>query len=225
MLGGELAGKDTRFAPVQVAYPSLALGALLLLVGCGHEVILLDPVENEGARSGEPIGITVSVFPGSFERTRLQEKGVLDRFARQLREGRVFQGVLYPVPEGVRTRWEIELVASDGGEEPDSNFWKAAFAAALPPLAWLVTLESAYALRLEALLLQNRVLVGSYVGEAHIRHRYGPYANRGAADREGVEVAVRTASAAVLRELRRDRTRIEDLARSIGRVEGYCAYR
>ena len=129
------------------------------------------------------------------------------------------------MPEGVRTRWEIELVASDGGEEPDSNLWKAAFAAALPPLAWLVTLESDYTLRLEALLLQNRVLVGSYVGEAHIRHRYGPYAKRGAADREGVEVAVRTASAAVLRELRGDRTRIEDLTRSVGRVEGYCAYR
>jgi hypothetical protein len=175
-------------------------------------VVVLNPVD-ERTKPAEPLGLTVSLYPGSFERTRLQEKGVLGRFARELREAEVFQAVLYPVPSGVITRWELEILATDGGDEPDSNRWKGAIAAALPPLAPFVTLENDYTLRLEALLLKDRVLVGSYVGEAHIRHRYGPYANRREADQAGVEAAVRTATRGVLQAVHADHDRIDALLR------------
>ena len=203
-----------RFAPVRLAYSALSLCALFALtIGCSHEVLVLGPVEGPVVPA-EPLGLTVSLYPGSFDRTRLQERGVLDRFADEIREQRVFQAVLYPVPSGVSTRWAIELVVSDGGEEPNSNRWKGAIAAALPPIAAFVTLENDYTLRLEALLLKGREVVGSYVGEGHIQHRYSPYANRREMDREGVEAAVRTATRALLRAMRQDRAQIEKLTRT-----------
>ena len=104
-------------------------------------------------------------------------------------------------------------MAVDAATEPDSNFWKSALAAALLPAAFFVKFENDYALRLEALLLQDRVIVGSYLGEARIRHRYGPYANRREADAEGVEVAVGTATRLALAALAADLDRIAEANR------------
>ena len=194
------------------AYRSWLLGALLGLAGCSHEVVLLDPEPPAPTSGSRPLGLTVSVLPGAFDRTRLRPEGVLERFSTALREANLFQGVLYPVPRDIRTEWELELVVADEGEEPDSNFWKAAIAAALPPVALIVRLENEYTLHLEALLLRNRTVIATYVGEARVRHRYGPYANRSIADAEGMELAVRVASRAALGRLHDDLPRIGRLA-------------
>ncbi len=115
---------------------------------------------------------------------------------------------MYPVPEGVTPTWEIELSGTDTVAEPDSNFWKAALAAALPPAALFVTLENDYTLRLEALVLKNRVLVESYAAEEPIRNRRQFYANETRAAAEGMEVAVEGASQRVLAALARDLARL-----------------
>jgi hypothetical protein len=190
----------------------LLLGAVLASVaGCAHEVQVLEPTDSTLEPSSAPLGLTIAVLPGAFDRSRLQPQGVLERFAEALREARLFQGVLYPVPRGVEARWEIELIASDEVFEPDSNFWKSALASALPPVAIFVKLQNDYALRLEALLLENRTVVGSYAGEARIRHRYGPYANRLEVDADGVEAAVRGAAWAALGRMAQDMPRIRQL--------------
>lgn len=192
------------------AYRGIAAAALLaLLASCAHDVTLLDGSDAAGQSPGAPVGLTVAIFPGSFERCRLEPEGVVHRFAAALREARLFQGVMYPVPQGATARWEIELVASDEALEPASNRWKGAVASLLLPAAFVVKLQNDYHLRLEALLLKEGVLVGSYGGEARIRHRFGPYANRSAANAEGVELAVGTAARAVLARMSEDLGRID----------------
>ena len=150
----------------------------------------------------------MAVRPGAFDGSRLPADAVVDRFASQLRAAGLFQGVMYPVPEGVIPTWEIELSGTDRVVEPDSNFWKSALAAALPPAALFVTLENDYTLRLEALVLKNRVLVESYAGEEPVRNRRKLYANKTRASAEGMEVAVRGASQRVLAALARDLPRL-----------------
>ena len=111
------------------------------------------------------------------------------------------QGVMCPVPAGADPFWELELIGHDEAQEPDSNFWKSALAAGLFPLAPFITLENDYTLRLEALVLRRRELVGSYSGEARIQHRYGLYANKNEMSADGFELAVRDATRALLADL------------------------
>lgn len=185
-----------------------ALLLLLVLTACAHEVVWQGE-EPEAIPAAEvPAGLTMAVLPGSFDRARVTAEGVTERFARALREARLFQGVMYPVPPGVSPRWEIELVARDTVHEPDSNFWKAALASALPPLALVLTLENDYTLELEALVLYERELVASYRGTAPIRHRYQQYANRQAADLQGIELAVTRATEIILAAIARDVERL-----------------
>jgi hypothetical protein len=199
---------------VTQAYRALLCAALLALCSaCAHEVVVLEAPSEELERPTVPLGLTVSVLPGSFDRCRLQPRGVLERFSDSLRESRLFQGVLYPVPRDVQTDWEIELLAADEIWEPNSNVWKAFFATALLPTALFLKLENDYTLQLEVLLLQRRTVVGSYRGHAKIRHRYGRYANRAEVDAEGVETAVRVATEAALRKLGGDLERLRGLAR------------
>jgi hypothetical protein len=183
---------------------------------CAHQVIVLEPSVSTPEATQEPydapLPFTVSVLPGSFDRCRLHPRGVLERFAGALREAQFFQGVLFPVPADVRTPWEIEILAADSVYEPDSNFWKAFLATAILPAAFFVKLQNDYTLQLEALLLENRLVVGTYKGEARIRHRYGQYANRTTVNAEGVEVAVRVASEAALSHLRVDLERVRGIA-------------
>jgi hypothetical protein len=192
------------------AYRTLLAAALLASISaCGHEVLVLSPEPTATEIAPQPLGLTVGVLPGSFDRTRLQPKGILDRFAEALRDQKLFQGVMYPVPAGVTTRWELELLAADEAFEPNSNIWKSALATLLLPAVFVIKLQNDYTLHLEALLLHDREVIGTYRGEGRIRHRYGVYANRRAVDLDGVETAVRVASRAVLTELARDLPRIE----------------
>jgi hypothetical protein len=197
------------------AYRGLLMGALLgLVAGCAHEVVLLEPTGSMPEMRTTPLGLTVAVLPGAFDHSRLNPEAVLERFADALREAHLFQGVLYPVPGSVESRWEIELIASDEAFEPGSNFWKSALSSAFPPAALFVKLQNDYALRIEALLLRDRVVVGTYPGEARIRHRYGPYANRQAVNVDGIESAVVGASREALARIREDLPRIREFLRS-----------
>lgn len=182
------------------------------LCGCGHEALWLGPEPGPVTPVGHPAPLIVALRPGGFEASRLESEGVVRRFEAALRDARLFQAILFPVPPGVDPTWEIELSASDTASEPDSNFWKSALAT-LPPVAPFVKLESDYTLRLEALLVRNRVVVGSYVGEAPIRYRWGPYANRAMASLEGMELAVGGASRAILSAIAADLDRLAEVDR------------
>jgi len=188
-----------------------ALGALALagLMACGHEVVRL--TELPPLAPITPIPLTVAVAVGSFERSRVNADGVTALFAKELREAGLFQGVMYPVPAGARPRWEIELAGSDSAIEPNSNRWKSMLTTVLPPLGFFLTFENDYSLQLEALLLDEREIVESYVGEATIRHRYQDRANRVEMDLEGVEVAVHAATRGILASLADDATRLGQL--------------
>ncbi len=175
-----------------------------LSAGCGHQAIWLGSAPAAVPTSEHPAPLTVALRAGGFERSRLEAAGVLERFESALRGSGLFQAIMYPIPAGADPTWEIELSASDSAAEPDSNFWKSALASALPPLAAFVTLENDYTLRLEALLVRDRVLVKSYVGEAPIRNLYGPYANRAQVSLEGIELAVGGASRLILAAIAAD---------------------
>ena len=111
--------------------------------------------------------------------------------------------------DGFRTcTWELQLGAVDGGSEPDSNFYKAALAAALLPAAFFIWLENDYTLELEALLLHERELVATYRAQTTIRHRYQLNANRRAMQAEGLEQLARSATLGLLAEIAADVGRI-----------------
>jgi hypothetical protein len=154
------------------------------------------------------VPLTVAVVLGAFDQSRLEGPGVVERFARALREAAIFEGVMFPVPEGAAPTWELQLAASDSAFEPDANFWKAALAAAVLPLAFAVHLESDYTLELEALLVRRRELLATYTATARIRHRYQLQADRVAMNAEGFEVAVAGATRQILVSLARDAERL-----------------
>jgi hypothetical protein len=158
-----------------------------------------------------PIGLTVAVVPGSFERSRINPDAIVELFARELQEARLFQGVMFPVPPGADPTWEIELAGSDRAVEPDSNRWKSALVSAIVPLAFFIRLQNDYTLELQALLLRKRELMQTYTATASIRHRYQAYANRTQMDLEGVEVVVGSATRSILDAIAADAVGLERL--------------
>lgn len=189
-----------------MGWPALVL--LLALTGCSHEVVWLGEASPEVSSVKPKVPLTVAVVLGAFDETRLQGPGVLERFARALRETEIFEGVMFPVPDGAEPSWELQLAGSDSAFEPDSNFWKSAVASALFPLAFAVRLENDYTLELEALLVHRREVRATYTGSARIRHRYQPYADRVAMNAEGFELAVEGATRAILAAFARDAERL-----------------
>jgi len=186
------------------------LALLVLLAGCAHEVIELGAPEPPLVAPAVPLPLTVAVRDGSFERSHLNPSGIMLHFARELREARVFQGVMYPVPPDITPRWEIELAASDGGYEPNSNFYKSALANFLFPLAFFIWLQNDYTLELEALLLRDRELITSYRSEVTIRHRYQLRADRVQMQAEGLEKLAGRATRQILAAMAADTGRIEE---------------
>jgi hypothetical protein len=181
----------------------IALAALL--AACSHEAVWLGDTQPAWAPpEAAPAGLTMAVVPGSFERSRADAGGIIDRFAGALRDARLFQGVMYPVPAGVEPTWKLRLSGSDSAFEPNSNFWKSALAHALLPLAFFVTLENDYTLELEALVIKDGALFRSYTGQAVIRNRYQIQAPRQNVDAEGMELAVGGATRAILAQIAGD---------------------
>ncbi len=196
----------------RAALSGILVGSVALL-GCSHEVVWL----GEPAPEVEPplvrSPLTVGVVAGEFSRSRLDSRGVLDRFARELRAAELFEGIMYPVPPGVEPSWEIRLTASDSAVEPNANFWWSALAGALPPAALFVTLRSDYTLELEALVVREHALVTTYRAQAAIQNRWQPYANTAEAGANGVEVAVSGATREILAALSRDLPRLAEADR------------
>ncbi len=182
------------------------------LLACSHEIVRLQDAPPTPAPPESPLPMTVAISLGSFERALLVNGVALTTlYARQLRKSGLFEGVMFPVPLGAEPRWEIELSGWDSASEPNSNFWKGLFATLLPPLALFITFQNDYTLQLEALLLDDREIVASYLGEASIRHRYKNYANRVDMNIEAVEVTVQDATSRIVEALVRDVRRLEQL--------------
>ena len=190
----------------------LVLLASTWLLACSHEIVRLQDAPPTPAPPESPLPMTVAISLGSFERALLVNGVALTTlYARQLRKSGLFEGVMFPVPLGAEPRWEIELSGWDSASEPNSNFWKGLFATLLPPLALFITFQNDYTLQLEALLLDDREIVASYLGEASIRHRYKNYANRVDMNIEAVEVTVQDATSRIVEALVRDVRRLEQL--------------
>lgn len=194
--------KRERGQSAPVGWPRGVLAGLLIVVAaCTHQTLRIGPAAPAIVEPATPAPITLGIRVASFDRTRLKGDAVAERFVQELRDARLVQGVMFPVPAGADPFWELELIGHDEAQEPDSNFWKSALAAGLFPLAPFITLENDYTLRLEALVLRRRELVGSYSGEARIQHRYGLYANKNEMSADGFELAVRDATRALLTDL------------------------
>ena len=184
---------------------------LVVFSGCAHEVVHLDENQLPIEPLPVPIGLTVAVVAGSFDRSRINPAGVSEVFARELEEARLFQGVMFPVPPGADPTWELELAGSDRAFEPGSNRWKSFLVTLLPPLGFVIWLENDYTLELQALLLKNRELIRSYTATASIRHRYQYSANRMKMEVAGVETVVGGATRSILDAIARDAVRLERL--------------
>jgi hypothetical protein len=189
--------------------------ALLCASACAHEVQFLGSEPPETAIR-QPLPLVIGVSTQSFEATRINEAGFLEEFTGRLRESRVFEGVIYPLEPGTKTVWELRLLAKDSASEPNSNIWKSALASALFPFAFVIYLQSDYELDLEALLVRNREVVGTYPVKSQIRYRYQSYANTQQMDVEGVQLIVDRSSRELLAKIAADadRIRAEDLART-----------
>ncbi len=196
--------------PAKLTLPVLLVSMWFL--ACSHEVARLQTAPPSPAPLESPLPLTVAISLGSFERALLVNGVALTTlYARQLRKSGLFEGVMFPVPLGAEPRWELELSGWDSASEPNSNFWKGLFATLLPPLALFITFQNDYTLQLEALLLDDREIVASYMGEASIRHRYKNYANRVDMNIEALEVTVRDATNQIVGALVRDVRRLEQL--------------
>ncbi len=198
------------------AAPLIALLTAATL-GCSHEVIPFDEAKLPREPLAEPIGLTVAVAPGSFEGSRVNPAGIVDLFARKLKEERIFRGVIFPVPAGARPTWELELSGSDRVVESDANGWKAFLSTVVFPLTLFVRFENDYTLELQALLLHRREVVQTYRATATIRHRYQRYANRATMDAEGIEIVVSVATWAILSAIARDAEKLERLNDTLSR--------
>src|SRR5262245_12651394 len=82
--------------------PLVLAVAMVALTGCAGQVVWLgEPPPPLAVPPAERLSFTVAVASRSFEAKRIDEKGVLDRFAAAVRSSDVFLNVMYPIPPGV----------------------------------------------------------------------------------------------------------------------------
>jgi len=182
----------------------LLVSLLASLAACSHNVVWRGETHEPIAAPEPPLPMVVGVVVRSFEAERVAERGLVERFARQLEQKQLFQGVLFPVPADHTPRWELQLLVRDSAAEPESNFWKAAIGSVLVPAAWFITLRSEYELELQALLVQHGRVVGTYDATGELTYEFGLYANRQAMDIEGIEVMVSRVTGRVISDLAAD---------------------
>ncbi|MCP4005361.1 MAG: hypothetical protein GY725_14305 [bacterium] len=184
------------------------LCTLAVFCSCAYQVLPMGESPPALSPPDPPLRLTVAVREGSFDQSNLNGDAIVAHFADELRQSRVFEGVMHPMPADIDPMWQLELSASDGGVEPDSNFWKGFFTQAVPPVAIFVYFQNDYTLELQALLLKNRKLVETYRARSTIRHRYQIYANKKRMQTEALDTLARTATRQVLAELKRDADRL-----------------
>jgi len=194
---------------LRLAFLVSVLALLGPLAGCAGQVVWLgDPEPPLNPPPAEPLGFTVAVATRSYEATRLDEKGVLDRFAASVRASNLFLSVMYPIPAGVEPEWELQLIARDSASEPNSNIWRSALVSFFFPAAWFIDLESEYTFDVEALLVRRREVIGTYTTKGHIKYVYQAYANKPQLEQTGVETIVRRTTDSLLAALAADAGRI-----------------
>jgi hypothetical protein len=184
--------------------------ALVGGTGCAGRVDWLGaPPPPLAVPPAQPLSFTVAVVSRAYEATRIDEKGVLDRFAAALRGSDLFLNVMYPIPPGVDPEWELQLITRDSASEPNSNIWRSALVSFFFPTAWLIDLESEYTLDFEVLLVRNQTVVGTYRSKGHIKYVYQAYANKPQLEKTGVETIVARTTGDVIAALTADASRIE----------------
>jgi hypothetical protein len=214
-LGARAARAPRSGGPGRRARAALLL-ALLLHTACAYQVVPLDETPTGTPPRIEPLPFTVALGISSFEVKQIKEEGFLQDFVGRLKDARIFEGVIFPVPEGFTTLWEVKLLARERASEPNSNLWKSALANALFPLAFFIYLESEYEFELEALLTRKREVIASYPVVGHIRYRYQRNTDRRKLDLEGIQTIVDRTSRQLLAKIVADaeRIRAEDQART-----------
>ena len=124
----------------------MCVAALFLFLALGCAASAPTPEELPIPSPSQPLEITVGIREGSFVRSHLSARGVLEAFREQLASARIFSEVL---PLASESPWELELAASDYGE------------------------EDAYTLELQALLLHRRELRATYFSKQSLRQEAG----------------------------------------------------
>jgi hypothetical protein len=195
---------------------ALLLLGLLLHSACAYEIVPLDETPPGPPPRVDPLPFTVAVGVQSFEITQIKQEGFLQDFVGRLKEAKIFEGVIYPVPKDFTTLWEVKLLARERASEPNSNLWKSALANAVLPLAFFIYMESEYQFELEMLLTRKREVVATYPVSGHIRYRYQRGTDRRKLDLEGIQTIVDRTSRQLLAKLAADadHIRAEDQART-----------
>jgi hypothetical protein len=179
----------------------IALLFLIPLAGCASQVQLLSGETSAVAAPAAPLPMTVAIGVRAFEATGIKERGLSDRFASALRDAKLFQAVMYPIPAGANPRWELQLLVRDSATEPNSNFWKSAVASAFLPAAFVIWLESEYMLSMEVLFLQRSEILASYTAESQVRYRWQLNANKLELAAEGAESVIQHTVRQILAQL------------------------
>lgn len=121
----------------------------LWIAGCAPLPPEIESPSIQIVAPSEPLAVTVAVREGSFDRSRLSPRGVLLAFLQELDSARVFARVLDRQPADADPVWELEMAASDYGE------------------------EDAYTLELQVLLLRRRELIATYWAKESLRQEAG----------------------------------------------------
>ena len=104
--------------PVRAGF---AFAVLLVVSACSHQTLLLGPEPASVVAPSTPAPLTLGIGVASFDRTRLKGDVVAERFAREVRDSGLVQGVMYPVPAGADPLWELELVGHDSAHESSAT--------------------------------------------------------------------------------------------------------
>ncbi len=152
--------------------------------------------------------MTVALGLRAFEGNALDGDAILEHFVAELKGERLFQGVMYPIPPGADPVWELQLLGRGHDLEPNSNFWKAFFASALFPLAFVFHMRNDYTLELQAILVRNQEIVRTYTTESSVQYSYQINANQTLMRVEGAEILVGNAIRDLLAQIRKDRAAI-----------------
>jgi hypothetical protein len=186
------------------------------VASCAYQVNWLGDEPKPFAAPNPPLGWTIAVGVQSFNAKYVLEPGVTQRFVKELRGARLFESVLYPIPDGLDPVWEMRLLVRETFVDPSSNFWKAVLNGIFPPARFFVYAQEEYTLDIEALVTRRDVVIGTYSARGPIQYRYQSYAPEQKREAEGVELILARTSQEIFRQIAADASRLdaEDRARA-----------
>lgn len=164
-----------------------SLAALVLQVGCAHEVEWLGEAQASWVAPARPVRLTVGVRAASFEASAVEPPELLARFAARLGAAGLFRDVLYPVPDDRRPMWEITLVVTEPEAEAERSACGGVLAQAFLALRGC---ERDYTLAVKAFLTKGRRVLQVYESQGAVRYRYQPLASQQKMEREGLDLVL-----------------------------------